>query len=90
MYYPHVCVGMATKNISITQEAYDRLATLRKGKESFSEIIKRLTHARKLMQFAGILSKESADELEKNIARLREVHSMNLKERITRLREQLS
>ncbi len=76
---------MATKNISITVEAYDRLATLRKGNESFSEIIKRLTHARDIMQFAGILSKRSAENLEKNIARLRAKNKKNLKERAARM-----
>ena len=52
--YPRIYVGMATKNISITEEAYVRLAGLRRGSESFFEIIKRVTHARNIMQFAGI------------------------------------
>ena len=81
---------MATKNISITEEAYDRLATLREGNESFSEIIKRITHARDLMQFAGILSTRTADELEQNIAWLRKENSKNLRERAARMREQMT
>ena len=87
--YPHIRVGMATKNISITVDAYDRLATLRQGNESFSEIIKRLTHARNIMQFAGILSKQSADDMEKNIALLRASNKKNLKERAARMRKQM-
>lgn len=77
---------MATKNISITEEAYARLAVLRRDRESFSEIIKRITHARNIMQFAGILSKNSADALEKTIALQRALYKKNLKERITRMR----
>ena len=79
---------MATKNISITEEAYDRLATLREGNESFSEIIKRITHARDLMQFAGILSTRTADELERNVAWLRKENNKNLRERAARMCEQ--
>lgn len=62
---------MATTNISITQTAYTRLANLREGKESFSDIINRITAQRDIMQFAGILSKKSADHLEKNIKQQR-------------------
>lgn len=85
--YPRIHVGMATKNISITEEAYVRLAVLRRGSESFSEIIKRITHARNIMQFAGILSKSSADALEKTIAQQRALYNKNLKERMTRMRD---
>lgn len=65
---------MATKNISITEEAYERLAGLKKDNESFSEIIITITHGRKLGDFFGILSNSSADKIEKNIAELRAKH----------------
>ncbi len=58
---------MSTKTISITEEAYDRLDSRKKERESFSEVIKRLTGKRSLTEFAGIFSKEEAAELEKNI-----------------------
>lgn len=80
---------MATKNISITEEAYDRLATLRRDSESFSEIIKRITHAREIMQFAGILSEDSADSLAEHVAQLRTKYNKNLKGRIRKLRTQM-
>ncbi len=80
---------MATKNISITEEAYARLAVLRRGRESFSEIIKRITHARNIMQFAGILSKSSADALEQTISRQRALYNTNLKERFTKMRKDM-
>ncbi len=80
---------MATKNISITAEAYDRLATLRRGSESFSEIINRITHARDIMQFAGILSTKSADALERQVAEQRDRYNKNLNERIGRLRKHM-
>ena len=70
--YPHAHVGMATKNISITEGAYTRLARLRKGKESFSEIITRLTQKRQLLELAGVLSEEAARDLEATILKQRE------------------
>lgn len=65
-------MGMATKNISITEEAYDRLANLRKKNESFSEIIIEITGNANLMDFFGVLSEESGKRLEKTIKIMRE------------------
>lgn len=62
---------MATKNISITEEAYNRLTRLRKKNESFSEIIIDITGNVKLMDFFGAISKISGDNLEKTINTLR-------------------
>ncbi len=78
---------MATKNISITEEAYKRLAHLRSSNESFSEIIVRLTKKKKpkLREFFGILSKESADALEEAIKEGRKEHAKMHEERHKRL-----
>ena len=72
---------MATKNISITEEAYKKLALLRKGNESFSEIITRITWKKDLGEFFGILSNESANEIENAIIKRR---AENKKNRIKR------
>ncbi|MBS3157354.1 antitoxin VapB family protein [Candidatus Woesearchaeota archaeon] len=58
---------MATKTISITQEAYDRLKMRKENNESFSEVINRITNKVNILDFAGILSNEEANILEKNI-----------------------
>lgn len=58
---------MSTKTISITEEAYKRLASKKKEKESFSSVINRLTSKDSLLNFAGIFSKSGAAKLEKNI-----------------------
>lgn len=68
---------MATKNISITEEAYRRLASLRRNNESFSEIINRVStrNKTKLSGFFGILSKKAGEELEDNIKKSRNEHA---------------
>jgi predicted CopG family antitoxin len=62
---------MATKNISITLDAYKRLAALRKKNESFSEIIMEITGKKDIMNFFGCLSEDSADRIEKSIIKNR-------------------
>ena len=58
---------MATKTISITEEAYGRLMTKKAGNESFSDVINRITNKVNLLDYAGILTKQEADSLSKSI-----------------------
>ncbi|MBI5390526.1 antitoxin VapB family protein [Candidatus Woesearchaeota archaeon] len=58
---------MATKTISITTEAYDILKSWKEGNDSFSEAITRRGRKQNLLRFAGILSDESADSLERSV-----------------------
>lgn len=62
---------MATKTISITEEAYERLKTRKSEKESFTDVINRITGKSSIMELAGILSNKEADELEKHIKEMR-------------------
>ncbi len=69
---------MATKTISITTDAYERLASLKKHNESFSEIITTLTRKHSLLDLVGVLTAEEADTLRKSVAETRKRfrHSM--------------
>lgn len=59
---------MATKTITITEEAYRRLKQSKTDDESFSQIITRITgNAGRLLKFAGTLTDEEADRLEARI-----------------------
>ncbi|HEY4704396.1 MAG TPA: antitoxin VapB family protein [Thermoplasmata archaeon] len=58
---------MTVKTITVTQEAYRRLKAHKTGDESFSDVILRLTKRRKLTDFAGILSPETADAMRRAI-----------------------
>ncbi len=73
---------MSTKTISITEDAYKRLACLKKNHESFSMVIERITGKKKISDFCGILSRESAEEYEKEIRNNREERNQIHKKRI--------
>ncbi len=80
---------MAIKNISITTEAYERLARLKKERESFSEVITRITKKGKLDDFFGIWDKKTADEIEENIKEIRETSKKNWAEKMKKISEEI-
>lgn len=76
---------MATKTISITEEAYERLKVEKKENESFTDVINRVTGRRSLLELAGILNDNEADELRKHIKDMR----LASRKRMERIRESL-
>ncbi len=63
---------MASVSMTVSVEAYDALAKLKRDKESFSEVILRVVAPQKsIWDMFGILTDEEADELEKGVARFR-------------------
>ena len=62
---------MGSKNISISDEAYQRLASLKRPNESFTQVINRLTQKRSILDLAGTLSEQEAAEIIENINNLR-------------------
>lgn len=44
---------MASKNVTITEDAYDRLKALKRDGESFTDLVTRLTERADPMDFAG-------------------------------------
>ena len=62
---------MATKTLSISDDAYVRLRNLKAPGESFSDVIGRLAGRPDLMRFAGAISPDFARELDAASADLR-------------------
>lgn len=63
---------MTSKTITISEEAYERLKSRKEEKESFTDVINKLTRERSLTEIAGILSEDEADRLEETIEERRE------------------
>ncbi len=70
---------MATKTLTITEDAYERLAALKTENESFSDVIEKVTGKVSLFSIAGLLTETEADNLEESIKELRKRSGKRLK-----------
>ncbi len=73
---------MAHKTLTISEEAYEALAGLKKEGESFTELIKRLTAPlgkKKLSAFIGVLEGKEFENFEKAALEVRHSPSTRLK-----------
>ena len=61
-----------SKSVRLSEEAYDRLKSLRHEDETFSEVVLRLAGEESLLELAGLLSDEQADTLENAVEERRE------------------
>ncbi|MEM3126882.1 MAG: antitoxin VapB family protein [Candidatus Woesearchaeota archaeon] len=80
---------MATKTITITENAYETLRGLKRKNESFSKTILRLGKRKPLSYFFGALSKESGVRLEKAIYDLRKIKNEQHKKSMAKLIKEL-
>ncbi len=72
---------MAHKTLTISEEAYEALAELKKEGESFTDLVKRITaplRKKKLSDFIGVLSGEEFDDFEKAALEVRHTKSTRL------------
>jgi predicted CopG family antitoxin len=78
---------MATKNISITESSYKRLAALRiRENESFSEVINRVAKKRKLSTVIDLFSNEEGMSFKRNLEKVRKARAEADKKRLERIK----
>ena len=77
---------MGTKTLTITNGAYERLLALKRPKESFSDVVNKLTSKNALLDIVGILSNKEADKLESNIMESRKITESELNKKLGDLR----
>jgi predicted CopG family antitoxin len=69
---------MGTKNIAISDEAYQMLKALKKSGESFTEVIERMTRRSAVLELAGTMSRAEAADVEKQVRALRKKSSRRM------------
>lgn len=77
---------MATKTLTITEDAYERLAALKEGKESFSDVIVKHFPKHSLLELVGMLTPEEADVMKKAIAESRKASRARLNRIVQRFK----
>ncbi len=70
---------MATKTLTITEDAYNRLHALKEESESFSEVIRRVTTRVHLSDFAGLLTHAESKNVREKITALRNASASRAK-----------
>jgi predicted CopG family antitoxin len=76
---------LGTRNISISDEAYEKLAALKGPKDSFTDVINRLTGRRSILELAGLLTPEEGAEFRKHIREARKESHKRIENTIRRM-----
>ncbi len=76
---------MGTKNIAISDEAYQRLRALKKAGESFTDVIERITRSRGVLELAGTLSKAEGRDMRRRVEELRRESSSRVQKTVERV-----
>ncbi len=64
---------MGSKNISISDAAYNRLKKFKRKNESFTDVINRLTNNASLLNLKGTLTNDETNSILKNIEESRKM-----------------
>lgn len=73
---------MASRTVSLSEDAYQRLARLRRPGESFSDVVRRITPGRSLMELTNVMPKAHAEALARAIEANRGARLKKKRERL--------
>lgn len=62
---------MGTRNIAISDEAYERLKSLKRPGESFTQLIEWMTKSGSVEGLVGLLTEDEGSEVKKTVSELR-------------------
>lgn len=79
---------MASKTLTITEAAYERLAAEKRPGESFTDVILRLTKKRSLFDLPKYVTKKEADSIAEAVAESRR-ERLAMAEKVHRERDEL-
>jgi predicted CopG family antitoxin len=71
MHRIDILLPVGSRTISVTEDAYERLRRMKKPGESFSDVIRRITRGRSLLELATIMPPEGARKVAEAIERAR-------------------
>lgn len=74
-----------TKTIGLSDDAYERLATLKRDDESFSDVVRRLTGTPLLRRLAGTMDEETAEHYREAIDDARARQDEERRRRVDRM-----
>ena len=80
---------MTVKTITVTEDAYEALKSLKESDESFSKTILRVAAKKSLRDFVGVISKESAGRIEHAIKETRKENTVRHRKRMDRIVREL-
>jgi predicted CopG family antitoxin len=73
---------MATKTLTITEDVYDRLKSMKRDDESFSDLLDRISGGEKdVMKGFGVFADEDGDKFIEGVERAREQMNDDFEER---------
>lgn len=78
---------MATKTITVTENAYNKLKRLKKKGESFSEVIERFTASKSLGKLADLAEGREAEKIDVNVDKVRSEMDSEFEERVEEIAE---
>ncbi|MDY6761752.1 MAG: antitoxin VapB family protein [Candidatus Nanohaloarchaea archaeon] len=78
---------MGTKSITITEDAYEDLASRKEENESFSDVIERIAGRKPLSDIPDVVSDETGETLADEIEAVREEADEEMEERSEKVAE---